>query len=161
MSRRPIAPSIWLVLGTLLLCGAGWSLQPARWRPAQQADLLTHNIYAYRQWQSTGIWLMAGDTFQVRASGQWQYSPLVGLHGPRGGRPAVDSYPLPSAAGGALIGRLGESGEPFYVGARAGGVALPTSGLLYLRINDDLLGDNRGQLRVEIDVERAPATPSP
>jgi hypothetical protein len=115
-------------------------------------------VYAYRQWQSTGVELNVGDRFRLRASGQWQYSPIVGLNGPRGGRPAVPGYPLPGVVGGALLGRIGENGSAFYVGAGTRGVA-DSRGLFYLRINDDLLGDNAGTLDVDIEVVRATPTP--
>jgi hypothetical protein len=82
------------------------------------------------------------------------------MHGPQGGRPAVASYPMPNMPGGALIGRVGEAGAPFYVGARAGGY-VERAGYLFLRINDDLLGDNVGTMAVDIDVVRATVTPSP
>jgi hypothetical protein len=160
MTRRLRTPLTWLILGLLTLCSLAWALRPGEWQPSRHAGLMTQTIQAYRQWQSTGIKLEAGDYVTVRASGEWQYSPLVGLHGPAGGLPAVSSYPMPSARGGALLGRIGESGERFYVGPRyTGHVRAP--GMLYLRINDDLLGDNQGKLDVTIDVIRATATPRP
>lgn len=59
------------------------------------------------------------------------------------------------ALGGALIGRIGETGLPFMVGERFTGYA-DSVGYLYLQINDDLLGDNEGYLRPEIAVTPAP-----
>jgi hypothetical protein len=155
MKRTRLLPLLWLCLSAFLLCGAGWALQPAAWRPHTQTELLAHTVYAYRQWQSTGIKVNAGDRFTITARGEWVYSPEVGLTGPEGGLPAPSYYPLPYARGGALIGRVGESGEPFYVGGRATGYA-NEAGLLYLRINDDLLGDNEGRLRLEIKIAPAP-----
>ena len=139
----------WLAL--LLVCGAGWYTRPDTWRPHTQSELLTHTVFAYRQWQSTGFYLDQGDRFTLTARGEWLYSPLVGRHGPAGGRPAPAFYPLPNVAGGALIGRVGEDGQPFYVG-RWSTHSASAPGLLYLRINDDLLGDNEGQLAVEIEI---------
>jgi hypothetical protein len=154
----PLWAGLWLAATAIVLCGATWALNPATWRPEPHSALLSHTVYAYRQWQSTGVELDVGDWFRLRASGQWQYSPIVGLNGPRGGRPAVPAYPLPGVAGGALLGRIGENGAPFYVGASTRGVA-DSNGLLYLRINDDLLGDNAGTLDVDIEVVRATSTP--
>ena len=128
----------WLAL--LLVCGAGWYTRPDTWRPHTQSELLTHTVFAYRQWQSTGFYLDQGDRFTLTARGEWLYSPLVGRHGPAGGRPAPAFYPLPNVAG-----------QPFYVGRRSTHFA-SAPGLLYLRINDDLLGDNEGQLAVEIEI---------
>jgi hypothetical protein len=155
---RPWHP--FLALGAaILMCAALPLVGPGTLRPQRQADLQRHIIYPYRQWQSTGLKLQPGDTLNLRAEGQWQYSPIVGLTGPGGGRPAVDSYPLPTVPGGALIGRIGDTGQPFYVGRRYHAWAAE-AGLLYLRINDDLLGDNQGVMRVNIDVTPGP-TPAP
>jgi hypothetical protein len=54
-----------------------------------------------------------------------------------------------------LLGRIGEHGEPFYVGRGTTHFA-QEAGLLFFRINDDLLGDNVGQLKLEIAVAPAP-----
>jgi hypothetical protein len=138
----------------------GWVVRPGEWRPEQQSAGGQERIFAYRQWQSTGIKLEVGDRFTLRARGEWSYSPVVGLNGPAGARPAVASYPMPRALGGTLLGRLGEDGPPFVVGAGTTGYA-DESGFLFLRINDDLLGDNAGEMVVEVTVSRATATPRP
>ncbi len=153
--RHGPRPVLWLVLPVLFACAAAWAARPDTWQPRQQSGTLSHTVYAYRQWQSTGVKLNAGDRFVIRAKGQWTYSPEVGLHGPGGGLPAPPNYPYPYASGGALLGRVGESGEAFYVGSRSFGYA-EAPGLLYLRINDDLLGDNKGQLSLDIQVTPAP-----
>jgi hypothetical protein len=160
MKRRALSPLVWLIVGLLALCSLGQVLQPWDWRPEHQSEALTQRVFAYRQWQSTGIKLEAGDRFTLRARGEWMYSPIVGLNGPTGGRPAVASYPMPQVLGGTLIGRLGETGTAFYVGA---GVTnyVERPGFLFLRINDDLLGDNEGDLTVEIAITRGTATPRP
>jgi hypothetical protein len=160
MKRRALPPLAWLALGLLTLCSLGWILQPGEWRPEPQAASGQKRVFAYRQWQSTGIKLEPGDYFRLRARGEWSYSPVVGLNGPEGGRPAVTSYPLPQAPGGALIGRVGENGPPFPVGRQTSGYA-PEGGVLFLRINDDLLGDNEGEMMVEVTVRRATPTPRP
>ncbi|MBI4769043.1 MAG: hypothetical protein HY784_01165 [Chloroflexi bacterium] len=158
-------PLLWLFLPLVMLCGLAAHIRPGTWRPIHQSDLFRQVVYAYRQWQSTGVKLSPGDAFQIRASGEWQYSPYVGLHGPAGGMWAPDWYPLPGDSmpggvkGGALLGRIGEAGQVFYVGARYSGQAA-AGGTLYLRINDDLLGDNEGTLSLQITVWPAP-TPEP
>ncbi len=162
-TRFAIARVVVLVGSALALCASSWCATSAAtlWRPHSQAVLLTKSVYAYRQWQSTGVYLQAGDLVTIRASGQWTYSPdEVGLHGPEGGRWAPDFYPMPAprALGGALLGRIGEAGDMFLVGRRVTARA-PAPGLLYLGINDDLLGDNEGVLTVQIEVKSA--TPAP
>jgi len=57
--------------------------------------------------------------------------------------------PLPSAPENSLIGKLGSNGKPFYIGT--GGRFISTeSGLLYVRVNDQILSNNRGKLLVGI-----------
>ncbi len=159
MTRRTIlAMAVWLLLAPALLCGASFALRPGGWRPHAQTELITYTVYAYRQWQSLGVVLNAGESILIRASGQWQYSPLIGLNAPDGGSSyAAPSYPLTSAPGGSLIGRIGERGEPFYVGRYMTWVA-DQPGLLYLHINDDILSDNVGQLAITLE-RSASATP--
>lgn len=126
------------------------------WRPFKQTDLFTNTIYAYRQWQSTDYYLNPGDRVIILANGQWMYSPQVGWHSPEGGEPAPSYYPMPSARGGALIGKIGEAGQPFVVGWYRE-MTVHEAGMLYLRINDDKLGDNEGALDLSIQV----VTPTP
>jgi glucose dehydrogenase len=111
----------------------------------------TH-IYAYRDWQSTGVRLLAGDEVTIRAEGRWLYTPDE-YHGPEGHPrfPAPAFYPVSGTAGGVLIGRIGPSGVPFVVGRRTRTYAAD-SGMLYLRINDDRLTDNDGHITAEITV---------
>ncbi len=159
--RRLLMPLVWLILTPAALCAAALVLRPQEWAPRAQTDLQSLTIYAYRQWQSTGVDLKTGDQYVIQAAGDWLYSPFVGRHGPEGGgKPVtVPTYPLPRVDGGALLGRIGDAGEIFYVGRGTGGFA-EAAGRLYLRINDDLLGDNVGQLAIAITVIPA-ATPAP
>ena len=57
----------------------------------------------------------------------------------------------PAGSGGALIGRIGETGGRFVVGERLN-MQATQHGILYLRINDDILSDNDGWVAVRIDV---------
>jgi hypothetical protein len=131
--------------------------------PVGQETLHKQKIYAYRDWQSTGVQLHANETVAITAEGEWLYTPGE-YHGPEGHPryPAPDFYPIPGVAGGVLIGKIGESGTPFVVArnswnasydgwdASAGRYA---EGLLYLRINDDILSDNRGAVAVDVSVQ--------
>jgi hypothetical protein len=128
------------------------------WRPMAQGELFTSSVQAYRQWQSTGFYLNPGDRVSIAANGKWSYSPTVGLHSAEGGEYAPDYYPMPNAKGGSLIGRIGENGATFYVG-RYTTMIVTEAGMLYLRINDDRLGDNVGELELEIELVRPTATP--
>jgi hypothetical protein len=149
---------VFLLLGLLSLCAFGGTFLTATARPVSQESLTTLQIYAYRDWQATAYFLNPGDHYTIRANGEWLYSPFVGPHGPDGSRYhlAPGFYPLPAFAGGALIGRIGESGQPFYVGRLSAGTARE-HGQLYLRIDDDRLGDNEGALTVEINIASLPS----
>jgi hypothetical protein len=146
---------------SVLLCGLafvalmvfGGFVASAAWGPQSQDALIVNRIYAYRGWQSTGIQLGKGDWYTVRAWGAWLYSPYAGPNGPAGHRrfSAPKFYPLPGVGGGALIGRIGESAQVFYVGSVASGAA-DRNGLLYLRIDDDRLGDNEGYVTIDVKV---------
>jgi hypothetical protein len=47
------------------------------------------------------------------------------------------------------LGRI-DSGEPFVIGAQRS-LRLPTGGLLYFGVNDDLVSDNGGEFQVTVD----------
>ena len=115
-------------------------------------DFTDKRIYAYRDWQSTGVRIDQGDWLQVEATGEWLYTPDE-YHGAEGHAVfrAPSFYPLPQTAGGTLIGRIGEIGRPFLVGKGAD-LRAQEHGILYLRINDDILSDNDGWVAVQIDV---------
>ena len=112
-------------------------------------------IHAYRAWQSTGVRVQQGDRLTIEAEGTWLYTPDE-YHGPEGHRiyRAPRFYPLPNVPGGALIGRIGEEGDAFYVGPRWSRHAR-TGGFLYLRIDDDILLDNKGYVSVHVSVQSA------
>ncbi len=118
------------------------------------SDLDSLTIYAYRDWQSTGVTLTAADPLTITTRGNWLYTPGE-WHGPEGHARFLSPafYPLPGVRGGALIGRIGETGAPFLVGARYSGRA-NGSGMLYLRIDDDILSDNEGQVQADVMVNK-------
>ncbi len=123
-------------------------------RPITQDELNQPRIYAYRDWQSVGIQIEPGDVITFEADGTWLYTPEE-YHGPAGSSryQAPSYYPIPGGPGGILIARIGEQGKPFYVGGYRK-FETRNSGLLYLRINDDILTDNEGWVSVDITVER-------
>jgi hypothetical protein len=120
--------------------------------PVTQESLTQPRIFAYRDWQSVGVRVQDGDTLRIQAKGTWLYTPGE-YHGPEGHARyhAPSFYPLPGVRGGALIGRIGETGQPFYVG-RYSTRWIDQEGTLYLRIDDDILSDNEGYVTVEITV---------
>lgn len=160
--------NVLLFLGALLaLCFFFYLLSSVPSQPITQQFLSQQRIYAYRDWQSTGYWVSQGERYTIEAEGEWMYSPVAGYNGPEGHRRfySPSFYPLPDVPGGALIGRIGDDGQPFYVGSRTGGRGMSdtdplresgqgraSTGTLYLRIDDDRLGDNKGYVTVRITV---------
>lgn len=120
--------------------------------PVHQDSLSQPRIYAYRDWQSVGVQVHQGDRIHIRAQGTWLYTPGE-YHGPQGHAEyrAPNTYPIPGIAGGILLGRIGEAGRVFRVG-RGGTFYADNDGTLDLRINDDILSDNKGYVTVEIAV---------
>ena len=135
-----------VLLGTMrVIRAAGGQLR--------QEKMTESRVYAYRGWQSMGVQLDENKFVSIRANGRWSFLP--GLeHGPFGhaGHRAPSRYPLPQVPGGVLLGRIGESGTPFVVGNRHQ-MKVRSAGLLYLRINDDILSDNEGVVTISIAVE--------
>ncbi len=123
--------------------------------PQRAESLSQPQIYAYKEWQSVGVQVKTGDRIDIRAEGRWLYTPGE-YHGPEGHRRylAPDSYPINAAAGGVLLGRIGENGAIFRVG-KGRSFIVDKSGLLYFRINDDILSDNIGYVTIELHVTEA------
>jgi hypothetical protein len=130
--------------------------------PVAQETLHKQKIYAYRDWQSVGIQVHVGDQIHIQADGEWLYTPGE-YHGPEGHPryPAPSFYPVTGVPGGVLIGKIGMGGAPFVVGRNNWGTTAaswssssrgPEEGPLYLRINDDILSDNRGSVVVKVTV---------
>ncbi|HOC21365.1 MAG TPA: hypothetical protein PKL16_07685 [Anaerolineae bacterium] len=145
--------SLWLLPLVLLLVIVGAVMGVRNGiGPVRQETLAQPHIYAYRDWQSTGLMLHTGDRVYIRARGTWLYTPGE-YHGPEGHAKyrAPNTYPIPAIPGGILLGRIGDAGQPFAVG-RGRTVVADREGLLYLRINDDILSDNAGYVEVEITV---------
>jgi hypothetical protein len=145
-----------IILPLLALCVFTRLVRSSPGGTIQQTALAEKRVYAYRDWQSMGVILHNGDRFTIRAEGEWMYTPIGGYNGPEGHRTywAPDFYPLPGGPrGGCLIGRIGEGEQPFYVGRYYASTAV-SDGTLYLRINDDILGDNQGFLTIVVTVEK-------
>ena len=105
----------------------------------------------------TEIQLQAGDVITITAKGEWDDG--LGSVGPDGGSGSCAGCPV-NAPRGALIGRIGEQGTPFVVGAHAT-IRATASGTLFLGINDNAEGqcagpvgscydDNQGSLCVHV-----------
>lgn len=110
-------------------------------------------VEANQRWLRTGISVRSGDLVSFNATG----NIMTGVGGSIGvaGSPimARGHLPLPSAQGGALIGRVGNS-APFLIGSDPGPIQMTSSGRLELGINDDYLADNSGYFLVAVTPER-------
>jgi hypothetical protein len=52
--------------------------------------------------------------------------------------------PMPNRPGAALIGRVGNNADYFFIGGDNGPIRMRSSGRLFLGLNDDVLEDNTG-----------------
>lgn len=104
-------------------------------------------------WTDTGLDLVPGKKVTVSASGEVFANATVS-GGPDGvpGRPEWSVYNLvPEAQHVALIGKVGEDGSPFLVGAETSFVAR-VEGRLFLGPNDKGTGNNRGEFIATVTV---------
>jgi hypothetical protein len=126
-----------------------------RGRADRQGDATTVVVDASRGWTDTGIYVRRGEVIRVMANGTVQLSTdgrdTADPGGSVTGRRAP-SAPLRNRVAGALIARVGDS-EPIFVGA-AQSFRAPQDGEVFLGVNDDHLGDNRGEFRVRITTAR-------
>ena len=164
--------------GWLVLCALAPALAAAEPRSREVA------VDPRTAWTDTGLDVPAGSPLHLEASGtccvvrprltDW----LAGSSGERCVGPAGTyvwprwyaasrgrRFPLPTMAEGpfpafGLIGKLGADGAPFSVGARHDGIA-PRGGRLWLGLNDDEPGDNRGRFRVTIELAARPPPAAP
>jgi hypothetical protein len=111
----------------------------------------TVNVFANVAWTDTGIDLRSGQTVAFEATGEVAWGPSR-RDGPAGERnsPSNPNRPMPNRPGAALIGRVGEGMDYFFVGDEIGQIRVRDGGRLYLGINDDVLNDNRGAFRVVV-----------
>jgi len=111
---------LWVLAALIALIGWCGVPREATRGQIEHGALNEIRIYAYRDWQSTGVRVRQDDLLTVEAAGVWLYTPGE-YHGPEGHAiyRAPPFYLLPGVAGGALIGRIGEEGDVFHVGRRA------------------------------------------
>jgi hypothetical protein len=119
--------------------------------PDAQPRVRTFDVDPRVPWVFSGFTVNKGDTLVVTVQGSVQLSEDAGdtatAAGSQSGRRAAGA-PMPRELAGALIARIGNT-APFGVGDQIQIIA-PASGELFLGVNDDFLGDNRGRFRVRI-----------
>ena len=111
----------------------------------------TVTVGAREAWTDTGIDVRAGQQIYLLTSGEGRWGPNRRDRG-AGERnsPYNANRPLPDRPGAALIGRVGDRDEAFFIGADPGPFRIRGNGRLFLGINDDVLTDNSGYLRVVV-----------
>jgi hypothetical protein len=109
-------------------------------------------VQANQPWTSTGITVRKGQRVTFQTTGEIQLSDdpndIATPDGAKGGR-RIANGPLPNGLAGALIGRIGPNGTPFGIG-NMNSISAPASGVLYLGINDNGFGDNKGNFQVVV-----------
>jgi hypothetical protein len=117
--------------------------------PAPAAGGVT--VQSTQPWTSTGITVRRGQTLTFQTTGEVQLSADAGdiatADGAKSARLATNPQ-MKQTLAGALIGRIG-NGAPFAIGTQPTIVA-PASGVLYLGVNDDTFGDNKGSFQVVV-----------
>lgn len=102
-------------------------------------------------WTDTGVDVRPGQTVYFSATGRVRWGPGR-QDGPAGenNSPRNEGRPIPGRPAAALIGRVGDTTEYFFIGAEQGPIRMRSGGRLYLGINDDYLKDNSGSFRVTV-----------
>jgi hypothetical protein len=119
---------------------------------SEEQTEFTIEVPADRIWSDTAIDLERGEMFSILASGEIDGGSFN--TGPEGFAP--DDHDrfnvVPCSDHAALIGKVGQDGEPFFIGAE--GVSVATdAGRLYLGVNDTNIGDNSGAYAVRLTTD--------
>jgi hypothetical protein len=109
------------------------------------------SVDAATAWSDTGIEVRSGQTIYFSATGRVRWGPGR-QDGPEGehGSPVNAGRPIPGRPAAALIGRIGEGAEYFFIGDDKGPIRVRGAGRLFLGVNDDYLKDNSGSFRVTV-----------
>lgn len=109
------------------------------------------NVDGRTAWTDTGVDVRSGQDVRFAATGQVRWGPnrRDGAAGERNS-PYNTGRPMPDRNAAALIGKIGEQGDPFLIGGNTDLLRMRGTGRLYLGINDDYLPDNSGSLRVVV-----------
>jgi Ca2+-binding EF-hand superfamily protein len=119
-------------------------------------ETITLTIPGNQQWTDTGLTVRAGDLLTFDANGTVYMTrgddDSATPRGSQTGRVASGAV-LPRELAGALIARV-ENAAPMLIGDRRTSVRMPRDGRLFLGVNDDYFGDNRGEFRVTVSIQR-------
>jgi hypothetical protein len=130
----------------------------------QQVSILGHKkveVSASEAWTDTGVDLKAGQAVEITAEGEVLISEEIastpgGVVDPNVGTMKKLLWKVHSvtrdAPHGALIGKIGDEGKPFFVGEESL-IEASSEGRLYLGINDKDTKNNQGTYEAKIDLE--------
>jgi len=109
------------------------------------------SVDSWVAWKDTGIDVRAGQSVYFAATGRVRWGPNR-QDTPEGERnsPRNDARPIPNRPAAALIGKIGDGEDPFFIGADQSAIRMRSSGRLFLGVNDDFLKDNTGSFRVMV-----------
>lgn len=100
-------------------------------------------------WVTTGMRVRKGEVISFNTTGEVQLSENSADRARSAGSSrTAPGAPLPSAAAGALVGRVGNS-QAFGIGNQTS-VPMPFDGVLFLAVNDDERADNAGEFIVSL-----------
>lgn len=114
----------------------------------------TVTVAANTNWTNTALELAAGNVVTFTATGTVSYLEAGNTCGPEGASwtdTADQEDPLWQQPHAGLIGKLGEAGSPFFIGASYS-LTLDSNGTLFLGINDAWNEGNTGEFIVTIEV---------
>jgi hypothetical protein len=107
-------------------------------------------VPARSSWVSTGIIVRKGEWLGFNTTGEVRLSDNESDRAQApGGTRRANFAPLPAVNAGALIGRIGPTGNAFGIGDQTR-VPMPAAGELFLAVNDDERADNSGQFIVAV-----------
>lgn len=130
-------------------------------------DAAKHAKQGWVAWMDTGVDVSTDQSLEITCTGQidqWSQTPGQYLSGPQGTQAAAPAMPngravqaVPAGPGGqfvrsgAVIGRIGTEGPPFFVGAAFRAAKAPASGRLFLIVAPSNWGnDSIGTYEVKI-----------
>ena len=154
---RPVRRKAWLVAAAIGFVAIGGAvaaalllLRPDTGAPGTanggQPVMKEVTVPVDQAWTDTGVSCAAGDTFNIRASGNAWFDSENSFSSPEGlvSGTSSESRVLSGQYTAAMLGTLDTVDEPFYVGYATTYVC-PVGGRLSLGINDDSLDGNEGE----------------
>ena len=157
--RRPARRTAWLVAAAIGIVAIGGGvaaallLRPDGGSPGSgnggnggQPVMKEVTVPVYQPWTDTGVSCAAGDTINIRASGNAWFDSENSFSSPEGlvSGTSSESRVASGQYTAAMLGALDTVDEPFYVGYATTYVC-PVGGRLSLGVNDDSLNGNEGE----------------